>query len=192
MTGSYHDQIAAFYDQDPQHEWERMERHRTEFAVTLRALQEYLPPPPAAILDCGGGPGRYAIELARRGYAVILFDLSEGNLALARQKAEEAGVTLAGYEHGSALDLVRFADQTFDAVLLLGPLYHLVEEAERCWQPLQRRRGSSGGRLAVRAALPSMIRFPGVRWDSVPLRPLTHKLSTTAPLLHFDHTRSYC
>ena len=53
-----------------------MERHRTEFAVTLRALDEHLPPPPAHILDCGGGPGRYAIALAQRGYTVTLFDLS--------------------------------------------------------------------------------------------------------------------
>jgi len=46
----------------------------------------------ARLLDCGGGPGRYAVELARRGYRVTLFDLSEGNLALAREKAAEAGV----------------------------------------------------------------------------------------------------
>ena len=47
-------------------------------------------PPPARVLDCGGGPGRYAVELARWGYDVTLFDLSAGNLALAREKAAEA------------------------------------------------------------------------------------------------------
>jgi ubiquinone/menaquinone biosynthesis C-methylase UbiE len=57
--------IQRLYDSDPQREWQRLERHRTEYAVTLRALTEHLPPPPARILDCGGGPGRYAIELAR-------------------------------------------------------------------------------------------------------------------------------
>ena len=41
-----------------------------------RAMEEYLPPPPTGLLDCGGGPGRYAIELTRRGYQVTLFDLS--------------------------------------------------------------------------------------------------------------------
>ena len=112
-------------------EWARMDRHRTEFYVTLRALREHLPPPPARVLDCGGGPGRYAVELARWGYDVTLFDLSTGNLALAREKAAEAGVTLAGFEQGTALDLSRFADHSFDAVLLMGPLYHLFEEAER-------------------------------------------------------------
>lgn len=123
--------IKNAYDQNPEREWERMDRHRTEFAVTLRALEEHLPPPPARVLDCGGGPGRYAIELTRRGYDVTLFDLSTGNLELARQKADEAGQTLSGYEQGSALDLSRFADNSFDAVLLMGPLYHLLRETER-------------------------------------------------------------
>ena len=86
--------VQRLYDSDPAAEWARMDRHRTEFAVTLRALHEYLPRPPARVLDCGGGPGRYAIELARQGYEVVLFDLSAGNLALAREKAAEAGVAL--------------------------------------------------------------------------------------------------
>ena len=83
------------------------------------------------MLDCGGGPGRYAIELARQGYEVTLFDLSAGNLAVAREKAAEAGVALAAIEQGTALDLSRFADDSFDAVLLMGPLYHLLGEEER-------------------------------------------------------------
>ena len=123
--------VESFYDQNAQNEWERAERHPTEFAVTRLAMAEYLPPPPARVLDCGGGPGRYAIHLANLGYPVTLFDLSAGNLALAREKAREAGATLEGYVHGSALDLSRFPDSSFDAVLLLGPLYHLVTPEER-------------------------------------------------------------
>ena len=123
--------VERFYDQNPEYEWERLERHRTEFAVTMRAFEDYLPKPPARILDVGGGPGRYAIALTQRGYEVTLFDLSRGCLDLAREKAEEAGAKLAGYEHGDAQDLSRFQDESFDAVLLLGPLYHLLEEGER-------------------------------------------------------------
>jgi S-adenosylmethionine-dependent methyltransferase len=128
MTDEY---IAYYYDQQLDYEWERLERHRTEFAVTLRALAEHLPPPPARVLDCGGGPGRYALELARRGYDVTLFDLSSENLRLAEQKASEAGLTLAAYEQGTATDISRFSDEAFDAVLLMGPLYHLLESAAR-------------------------------------------------------------
>jgi S-adenosylmethionine-dependent methyltransferase len=123
--------VQRLYDAAPESEWARMDRHRTEFAITSRALREYLPRPPARILDCGGGPGRYAIELAGRGYEVVLFDLSAGNLDLARQKAAEAGVMLAATVQGTALDLGCFADGEFDAVLLMGPLYHLLEESER-------------------------------------------------------------
>ncbi|HEX6386847.1 MAG TPA: methyltransferase domain-containing protein [Anaerolineae bacterium] len=84
--------VERHYYQQAQREWERLERHRTEFAVTLRALADCLPPPPATILDVGGGPGRYAIALTQRGYTVTLLDLSRNNLALARVKAQEAGV----------------------------------------------------------------------------------------------------
>lgn len=122
--------VEALYDRDAQREWERAERHRTEFAITLRAFAQHLPPPPARILDCGGGPGRYTIQLAVQGYDVTLFDLSATNLALGREKAAEAGVSLA-FEQGTALDLSRFPDHSFDAVLVMGPMYHLLAEAER-------------------------------------------------------------
>lgn len=125
------DAVRALYQSDPEREWHRLRRHRTEFAVTLRALKAHLPPPPARILDCGSGPGRYALELTRLGYEVILFDLSEKELDLARQAATAAGLDIEGYEVGSALDLSRFANASFDAVLCLGPLYHLLEEEDR-------------------------------------------------------------
>ncbi|WP_456411793.1 class I SAM-dependent methyltransferase [Oceanithermus sp.] len=89
-------EVQSFYDANAEVEWARLERHRTEFAVKLRALEGHLPPPPAAVLDVGGGPGRYAIELARRGYRVTLVDLSAANLELARRRADEAGVRLEG------------------------------------------------------------------------------------------------
>ena len=123
--------IEAAYDGDPGREWQRLERHRTEFAVTLRAMADHLPTPPARVLDVGGGPGRYSVELARRGYEVTLFDLSAACLEMARARAAEVGVSLAGIERGTATDLGRFPDAAFDAVLLMGPLYHLLEARTR-------------------------------------------------------------
>jgi 2-polyprenyl-3-methyl-5-hydroxy-6-metoxy-1,4-benzoquinol methylase len=123
--------VESLYDSSPQREWERLERHRTEFAVSLRALQDYLPPPPAQIVDIGGGPGRYAIALTQQGYTVTLVDLSRANLALARQKAKEAGVALQDYIHANALELGMLAAEWFDAALVFGPLYHLLDECER-------------------------------------------------------------
>jgi S-adenosylmethionine-dependent methyltransferase len=123
--------VRAYYDRNTAVEWERLERHRTEFAVTLRALRHYLSPPPAAILDVGGGPGRYAIALAAAGYRVTLTDLSAANLALAAEKAQVAGVTLAQILPVNALDLSPLGADVYDSVLLLGPLYHLLTAVER-------------------------------------------------------------
>ena len=123
--------IESYYDQQSEGEWQRLDSHRTEHAVTERALLEHLPSPPAKVLDCGGGPGRYSIALAQRGYQVTLFDLSAQNLDLARQQATAAGQTLFNYEQGTATDLSRFAADSFDAVLLMGPLYHLLQDGER-------------------------------------------------------------
>lgn len=122
--------VEQFYDSCAEREWLRMERHKMEFALNTRALREYLPAR-AAILDVGGGPGRYSIHLAQQGHEVTLLDLSAANVELGRRKAAEFGVSLRDCVHGDALDLSRFADQSFDAVLLMGPLYHLLEEADR-------------------------------------------------------------
>ncbi len=123
--------VAQLYDEHAGREWQRGERHRTEFAVTLRATAEFLPPPPARILDIGGGPGRHAIALAKRGYQVTLLDLSLGNLRLAQRKGKEAGVGLTAVSQTNAIHLPLPTGADFDAVLLLGPLYHLLEAADR-------------------------------------------------------------
>jgi ubiquinone/menaquinone biosynthesis C-methylase UbiE len=124
--------VEKHYDSDPELEWNRLgKKNPIEYAITMLALQEYLPAPLLTILDVGGGPGRYAIALTQQGYSVTLLDLSRGNLQLARKRASELEVELAGYIHGNALDLSHFADESFDAVLLMGPLYHLLELEER-------------------------------------------------------------
>jgi SAM-dependent methyltransferase len=87
-------------------------------------------PAQGSVLDCGGGPGRYSIWLARKGYELTLFDLSAGCLQYAGAQATAAGVRLR-CEQGTATDLGRFDAGEFHAVLLLGPLYHLLELDDR-------------------------------------------------------------
>ena len=124
-------EAESFYDSVAQQEWGRLGKHRTEFAVSLRAMCEFLPPPPASVLDNGGGPGRYSIALAGRGYEVTLLDLSRENLKVARRKVEEADVSLVDLIHANALDLGQLASDSYDGVLLMGPLYHLLLHEER-------------------------------------------------------------
>ena len=122
--------VESFYDGSTQSEWERMDVHKTEFRTTLRAMREFIPPR-SRILDVGGGPGRYSIELAKAGHRVTLLDLSSRSVEMARQKARELNVHIYEFVHGDALDLSRFPDEAFDVVLLMGPLYHLVEAQDR-------------------------------------------------------------
>jgi len=88
----------------------------------MKDLREFLPEAPRRLLDIGGGPGRYSIALARLGYSVTLFDLSQGCLELAQQKSKELGVELSATVRGNALSLRDFAEETFDVALLMGPL----------------------------------------------------------------------
>lgn len=122
--------VEKYYDNQAQAEWERLERHPMEFALTMRALKMYLSPA-SRILDIGGGPGRYSIALGQLGHRLTLLDLSQANVELGRVKAKEAGVELEGSVHGTALDLSAFQDEAYDAALLFGPLYHLIDEEDR-------------------------------------------------------------
>jgi S-adenosylmethionine-dependent methyltransferase len=122
--------IESYYNSNPEREWERLKRHRLEFEVTFYHLRRWIGRQ-IRILDVGGGPGRYAIELAREGHSVILLDLSSANIELAKQKAIEHRIKLEDYIVCDATDLSQFGDETFDVVIMLGPLYHLLSTDSR-------------------------------------------------------------
>jgi S-adenosylmethionine-dependent methyltransferase len=122
--------VETYYDSHAESEWDRLDLHRMEFLTTLRAMNEFIPPR-STNLDVGAGPGRYSIELAKAGHIVTLLDLSPRNVELARQKASNQGAAIAEFVCGKALDLSRFVDSSFEVVLLVGPLYHLVEPSDR-------------------------------------------------------------
>jgi SAM-dependent methyltransferase len=98
---------------------------RLEFARTQLILSRFLTRPPARILDIGGGPGAYARWLTDQGYTVHLVDAVPLHVEQARAAAN--GYTV---ELGDARSLHE-PDASADAVLLLGPLYHLTERADR-------------------------------------------------------------
>jgi len=97
---------------------------RLEFLRTWDLLTRLLPPAPASVVDVGGATGVYAEPLAGAGYAVTLVDPVPAHVAAA---GELSGVTaVEGDARALPLD-----DASADAVLLLGPLYHLPERSER-------------------------------------------------------------
>lgn len=101
-----------------------------ELMRTQEILQRVLPSPPGCIIDVGGGPGVYATWLAGLGYEVHLVDPVPRHLEQATERARVAGVSLASAVAGAAAR-IEVEDNTADAVLLLGPLYHLPEPEER-------------------------------------------------------------
>jgi ubiquinone/menaquinone biosynthesis C-methylase UbiE len=113
-------------------EWERLssERGNLERLRTQAILARDLPPSPATIFDVGGAAGVYAFPLAKQGYAVHLIDPVELHLKQARSQAIASGTSLASITQGDARHL-DVPSGTADAVLLLGPLYHLTESADR-------------------------------------------------------------
>src|SRR4051794_22393745 len=100
-----------------------------EFARTLEVAARVLPPPPAVVADIGGGPGRYARELAGRGDTVVHRDLVPLHVEQLRAAAGDPAGRIRT-EVGDARDL-DLDDDSADAVLLLGPLYHLVDREQR-------------------------------------------------------------
>ncbi|MDE7218117.1 MAG: class I SAM-dependent methyltransferase [Oscillospiraceae bacterium] len=121
--------VRRFYDQGAEQEWLRLESHPFEFILTTWMMDKYIRPGDT-ILDIGGGPGRYSIHYAKKGCHVVLADLSEGNIAFARRKAEEEAVPLTVYAK-NCLELDELPLEQYDHVFLMGPLYHLMEEDER-------------------------------------------------------------
>lgn len=120
--------VKQNYDLNAQAEWERLEGFHFEFEITKCYLKKYLKG--STVLDIGGGPGRYSIHLAEQGYDVTLVDLSDGNIALARQKISERSLNIKTHVC-DARDLSALNLGQFDNVLLMGPLYHLSDANDR-------------------------------------------------------------
>ena len=120
--------IKGYYDASVEAEWGRID-NRPEFLITCRYIRRYVKPGDS-VLDIGGGPGRYSLWLAGMGCDVTLLDLSPENIRFAKAKAVEAGLSLR-VAQGDARRADELVDGPFDHVLLMGPLYHLLEESGR-------------------------------------------------------------
>lgn len=93
-----------------------------EFNTTINYILKYLKKD-NNILDVGAGTGKYSIYLDNLGYDVTAVELVKHNLA-------QIPKNIKSYQ-GNALDLSKFNDESFDIVLLFGPLYHLISLEEK-------------------------------------------------------------
>ena len=138
-----------------------------ELARTQEIILRHLPPPPGAILDVGGGPGVYACWLAARGYRVDLVDAIPLHVEEARQaSARQPDTPVASMRVGDARRL-EDADATVDAVLLLGPLYHLTERGDRVQTLREARRVLRPGGLLFAVGIGRFASFLSKLVDNV-------------------------
>jgi SAM-dependent methyltransferase len=101
---------------------------RLEFERSREILLRALPPAPATIADIGGGPGAYALWLAGLGYRVVHRDIVPLHVEQLSRAAPPGTAIESRIGDARSLDL---AEASVDAVLLLGPLYHLQAAADR-------------------------------------------------------------
>ena len=125
---------------------------RLERLRTWELLHRWLPPAPAVVLDVGGGPGRYAVPLAAAGYEVHLVDAVPFHVEQAARASEESARPLASVGPADARNLP-FPDESADVVLLMGPLYHLVERDDRLRALREAGRVLRSGGTAIVAAI---------------------------------------
>jgi SAM-dependent methyltransferase len=140
--------LQAYYARDE--ERDRLSRGvgRVELARTIEVLQRTLPPPGARVADIGGGPGRYTDWLVDAGYEVVHRDVVA--LHVEQVRARHGARVDAAVGDATALDL---PDGAFDAVLLLGPLYHLTDEVGRRRALREARRIVRDGGVVYAAAI---------------------------------------
>jgi SAM-dependent methyltransferase len=144
--------IAAYYDRGNEAgrlaDWGRL-----EFLRTRELLSRFLPAPPATVLDVGGAAGAYALPLAAEGYEVHLVDPVALHVEQARAAAAaQPDAPLASVVVGDARALP-VDDHSADVVLLLGPLYHLTDAADRARALREARRALRPGGLLAAAAV---------------------------------------
>ena len=115
-------ELEAYYNKFCEEKRLSRRHGNVEFVTSMRYIHKYLEnmPKDAKILDIGAGTGRYSVALANEGYDVTAVELVKYNLGILKQK----GSTVKAYL-GTALNLKRFEDNSFDMTLLFGPMYHL-------------------------------------------------------------------
>jgi len=122
-----------------------------QFERTKELIQRYLDGTKLTILDIGGGCGNYTFWLTTEGHFVHLVDIVPHHIELAKALSLEKKIYPTSIKVGNALNL-EFKNESADAILLFGPMYHLANKDERlqalreCFRVLR-----PGGQLFIHA-----------------------------------------
>lgn len=100
-----------------------------EFITTQEYMKKIIPPH-STILDACAGCGVYSFFLAELGHTVTAGDYVEHNVKMIRNRQKDNPLLHTVY-CGSAADLSRFDDESFDVVLNMGAYYHITDKDER-------------------------------------------------------------
>lgn len=122
-------ELLTDYYSNHDEEGRLLSRHGSvEYLTTMRYIEKYLTPG-MRVLEIGAATGRYSHTLARMGYQVDAVELVGHNIDIFQsltQPGEQVTVC-----QGDARDLSFLADEAYDLVLLLGPMYHLFTVADQ-------------------------------------------------------------
>ncbi len=100
-------------------------RGQIEFITNMKYIHKYLKEGDK-ILDIGAGTGKYSLSLDKEGYEVTAVELVKRNIQIINKKNPHLKTIL-----GNALDLSMIKDNTYDIVLLFGPMYHLKKRSDQ-------------------------------------------------------------
>jgi SAM-dependent methyltransferase len=145
--------VRAFYDHIGTREWERLEQTlqgRIKCSIHRHFLEKYVPER-ARVLDAGCGPGRFALDLARRGASLTLADISQVQLDQARQRFETAGLfeRVQAFHCLDIVDMHELRDASFDVVVCYGAaLSYTCDQYQAALDELARVT-CPGGRLLI-------------------------------------------
>jgi 2-polyprenyl-3-methyl-5-hydroxy-6-metoxy-1,4-benzoquinol methylase len=102
--------------------------HSIEFITTMHFLLKHMPKG-CHVLDCCAAGGAYSFPLAKEGYRVTAGDLIQAHVDILNTENKHG--LLENVYQGNVLDMSRFSDESFDTVLCMGALYHLMEYEDR-------------------------------------------------------------
>jgi SAM-dependent methyltransferase len=151
------DAVQAYYARGEERDRLSIGRGLVEYARTVEVISRTLPRRPAVVADIGGGPGRYTDWLREAGYTVFHRDLVADHVTQVASRHPDIDSRVCD---ARSLDL---DDAAVDAVLLLGPIYHLAAHDDRIVALREARRiARRGAPIYVAAITPWAARLDGI------------------------------